>query len=57
MPQELIDKIKKAATFNQGFQTVAIKIIAALLIWYIRIEAERGSVRDEILGRRASAAA
>ncbi len=36
---------------------VAIKIIAALLIWYIRIEAERGSVRDEILGRRASAAA
>jgi glycoside/pentoside/hexuronide:cation symporter, GPH family len=31
---------------------VAIKIIAALLIWYIRIEAERGSVRDEILRRR-----
>jgi len=30
---------------------VAIKIIAALLIWYIRIEAERGSVRDELLGR------
>lgn len=36
---------------------VAIKIIAALLIWYIRIESERGAVRDEILGRRASAAA
>lgn len=32
---------------------VAIKIIAALLIWFIRIEAERGSVRDEMLGRRA----
>ena len=30
---------------------VAIKIIAALLIWHIRVEAERGSVRDEILGR------
>jgi GPH family glycoside/pentoside/hexuronide:cation symporter len=30
---------------------VAIKIIAALLIWYIRIEAERGSVRDELMGR------
>lgn len=30
---------------------VVIKIIAALLIWYIRIEAERGSVRDELLGR------
>jgi glycoside/pentoside/hexuronide:cation symporter, GPH family len=27
---------------------VAIKAIAALLIWYIRIEAERGSVRDEM---------
>ena len=36
---------------------VAIKIIAALLIWYIRIESERGAVRDEILGRRAGAAA
>lgn len=34
---------------------VIIKIVAALLIWYIRIEAERGSVRDEILGRRAAA--
>jgi len=33
---------------------VAIKIIAALLIWYIRIEADRGSVRDEILGRPAA---
>jgi len=30
---------------------VIIKIIAALLIWYIRIEADRGSVRDELLGR------
>jgi GPH family glycoside/pentoside/hexuronide:cation symporter len=29
---------------------VVIKIVAALLIWYIRIEAERGSVRDEMLG-------
>jgi len=29
---------------------VLIKIIAALLIWYIRIEAERGSVRDELRG-------
>lgn len=36
---------------------VAIKIIAALLIWHIRIESERGAVRDEILGRRAGAAA
>jgi Na+/melibiose symporter-like transporter len=31
---------------------VLIKIIAALLIWFIRIEAERGSVRDELLGPR-----
>jgi GPH family glycoside/pentoside/hexuronide:cation symporter len=30
---------------------VAIKVIAALLIWFIRIEAERGSVRDELLKR------
>ncbi len=30
---------------------VAIKAIAALLIWYIRIEAERGSVREELTGR------
>jgi Na+/melibiose symporter-like transporter len=30
---------------------VLIKIIAALLIWFIRIEAERGSVRDELMGR------
>jgi Na+/melibiose symporter-like transporter len=30
---------------------VAIKIAAALLIWFIRIEAERGSVRDELKGR------
>jgi GPH family glycoside/pentoside/hexuronide:cation symporter len=29
---------------------VIIKLIAALLIWFIRIEAERGSVRDELLG-------
>ena len=29
---------------------VVIKLIAAVLIWYIRIEAERGSVRDEMLG-------
>src|SRR5262249_52441149 len=27
---------------------VAIKIIAAVLIWFIRIEAERGSVREEL---------
>ena len=33
---------------------VVIKIIAALLIWYIRIEADRGSVRDELLGRRVA---
>ena len=31
---------------------VLIKIVAALLIWFIRIEAERGSVRDELLGPR-----
>ena len=31
---------------------VAIKIVAALLIWYVRIEAERGSVRDEMRGRK-----
>jgi Na+/melibiose symporter-like transporter len=30
---------------------VVIKIAAALLIWFIRVEAERGSVRDELLGR------
>jgi Na+/melibiose symporter-like transporter len=30
---------------------VAIKIAAALLIWFIRIEAERGSVRDELMKR------
>ena len=30
---------------------VAIKIAAALLIWFIRIEAERSTVRDELLGR------
>ena len=29
---------------------VAIKVIAALLIWYIRIEAERGTVREEMIG-------
>ena len=27
---------------------VAIKIVAALLLWFIRIEAERGSVRQEL---------
>jgi len=32
---------------------VVIKIIAALLIWFIRIEAQRGSVRDQLLGRLA----
>jgi glycoside/pentoside/hexuronide:cation symporter, GPH family len=31
---------------------VLIKIIAALLIWFIRIEAVRGSVRDELRGHR-----
>ena len=31
---------------------VLIKMIAALLIWFIRIEAERGSVRDELRGHR-----
>jgi glycoside/pentoside/hexuronide:cation symporter, GPH family len=30
---------------------VVIKIIAAVLIWTIRIEAERGSVRDELMRR------
>ena len=29
---------------------VMIKSVAALLIWYIRIEALRGSVRDEMRG-------
>jgi Na+/melibiose symporter-like transporter len=32
---------------------VLIKIGAALLIWFIRIEAVRGSVRDELMKRRA----
>jgi Na+/melibiose symporter-like transporter len=31
---------------------VVIKVIAAFLIWYIRIEAERGSVRQELTGAR-----
>jgi GPH family glycoside/pentoside/hexuronide:cation symporter len=31
---------------------VLIKIVAALLIWFIRIEAQRGSVRDEMRGRK-----
>jgi GPH family glycoside/pentoside/hexuronide:cation symporter len=31
---------------------VVIKVIAAILIWYIRIEAERGSVRAELTGAR-----
>jgi Na+/melibiose symporter-like transporter len=30
---------------------VAIKILAAILIWFIRIEAERGSVREEFTGK------
>lgn len=30
---------------------VAIKIVAALLLWFVRIEAERGSVRQELTGR------
>ena len=30
---------------------VVIKIVAALLIWSVRIEAERGTVRDELMGR------
>ena len=34
---------------------VLIKAAAAALIWFIRIEAERGSVRDELLGRGAPA--
>jgi Na+/melibiose symporter-like transporter len=29
---------------------VAIKVIAAILIWYVRIEAERGTVREEMTG-------
>ena len=29
---------------------VAIKIVAGLLLWFIRIEAVRGSVKDELLG-------
>jgi GPH family glycoside/pentoside/hexuronide:cation symporter len=32
---------------------VVIKVIAALLIWFIRIEAQRGSVKDQVLGRDA----
>jgi Na+/melibiose symporter-like transporter len=31
---------------------VLIKATAALIIWFVRIEAERGSVRDEMLARR-----
>ena len=31
-----------------------IKIVAALLIWFIRIEAVRGSVHDELMGRQLS---
>ena len=30
---------------------VAIKVIASIQIWFIRIEAERGSVREELTGR------
>ena len=31
---------------------VMIKAVAAMLIWHIRIEAERASVRDEMMGKR-----
>ncbi len=31
---------------------VSIKVVAAVLIWFIRIEAVHGSVREELLGRR-----
>jgi Na+/melibiose symporter-like transporter len=31
---------------------VAVKLLAALLIWSVRVEAQRGSVRDELLGKR-----
>ena len=31
---------------------VTIKLIASVLIWFIRIEAVRGSVHDEFMGRR-----
>ena len=34
-----------------GPESSIIKIVAALLIWFIRIEAERGTVRDELMGR------
>src|SRR4029077_10172289 len=30
---------------------LVIKVIAAILIWFIRIEAERGSVREEMMRR------
>jgi Na+/melibiose symporter-like transporter len=33
---------------------VAIKIVAAVLIWFIRIEAVRGSVREELAQKRLS---
>ena len=32
---------------------LAIKVVAAILIWFIRIEAERGSVREEMMKRSA----
>jgi len=44
---------KFALVFVYIVLPVTIKIIAALLLWYIRIEAERGTVRDEILGAKA----
>jgi GPH family glycoside/pentoside/hexuronide:cation symporter len=34
---------------------VLVKMIAALIIWYVRIEPERGSVRDEFRRRRVAA--
>ena len=35
---------------------VLVKVCAALLIWFVRIEAERGSVRDEFRRRRLTRA-
>jgi hypothetical protein len=36
----------------RGFAFLLLWNGAALLLWFIRIEAERGSVRDEMLGAR-----
>jgi Na+/melibiose symporter-like transporter len=41
---------KFALIFAYIIVPVSIKVIAALLIWFIRIEATRGSVRKELLG-------